>query len=430
MDPSLGKPDKELYTRLKRLMLIRVLFTSFLLAATLLLHLKNTQASVSGSLFILYVLISGNFTLSLLYTLFLKHINRLHLFTYWQVSFDTFTVTLIIYLTGGFWSVFSFLFLVVIIYASILLYRKGGLVMAGLCSAQYGILVVMQYTGLVVPYSVENSTSLLHMDFSTILFKVLITVVACFAVAFLSGLLAEQTRKTKIELNALSLHLKRVEKMASMGEMAAGLAHEIKNPLASLAGCIQLLKDEIQYSPDQDRLMRIVLRETDRLSALVNNFLLFARPPDGKPETVHLDHALNEIISLFEKDNLVSGKVHITKTLAPDCLVHIDPVHFRQVIWNLLLNAAEAIDGAGEIDVRVSARSNSLLVLSIEDSGPGIPPEHIQAIFDPFFTTKPNGTGLGLSIVHRILEAYDGRLDIQPQNKGTRVIVTLRRSLP
>ena len=105
----------------------------------------------------------------------------------------------------------------------------------------------------------------------------MITMIACFAVAFLSSLLAEQARKTKKDLLAMEEHVKRVEKMAAAGELGAGLAHEIKNPLASLTGSIQILKEEISYDQKHDRLMQIVLREADRLSSLVNNFLLFAK---------------------------------------------------------------------------------------------------------------------------------------------------------
>ena len=115
-------------------------------------------------------------------------------------------------------------------------------------------------------------------------------------------------------------HVKRVEKMAAVGEMAAGLAHEIKNPLASLTGSIQLLKEEIQYDSDHDRLMQIILREADRLSSLANNFLLYARPPAGKVEAIDLEKVLIETAELFEKSQLVSvgkGAVQFSLKIPP-----------------------------------------------------------------------------------------------------------------
>ena len=125
--------------------------------------------------------------------------------------------------------------------------------------------------------------------------------IACFAVAFLSTLLSEQTRKTKKELQTMEHHVKRVEKMALIGEMAAGLAHEIKNPLASLTGSIQLLKEDMRYDPDHDRLMQIILREADRLSSLASNFLFYARPPAGKVESIELGEVLLESHSAKSK---------------------------------------------------------------------------------------------------------------------------------
>jgi two-component system sensor histidine kinase PilS (NtrC family) len=213
--------------------------------------------------------------------------------------------------------------------------------------------------------------------------------------------------------------------MAAIGEMAAGLAHEIKNPLASLSGSIQLLREDMHYDPDHDRLMQIILREADRLSSLVTNFLLYARPPAGKVEVIELDKALIETAELFEKDGSTDGRISTAKKIAPDVWIAMDPVHLRQILWNLLLNAAEAIDGDGNITIEMYPAKNKHACVKISDTGCGMPLEILKSIFDPFFTTKSSGTGLGLSIVHRILEAYDSHLDVESEvNNGT--IFTLR----
>ena len=220
-------------------------------------------------------------------------------------------------------------------------------------------------------------------------------------------------------------HVRRVEKMASIGEMAAGMAHEIKNPLASLTGSIQLLSEEIGYNPDHERLMRIILREADRLSSLVNNFLLYARPPAGRAETFQLDKLLNETIELFEKDATAAGRIEVNKKIQPEVWICMDAVHLRQILWNLLLNAAEAIAGQGRIDIVMYAARNREAVIRITDDGCGMTAAQLKSIFNPFYTTKPTGTGLGLSIVHRILETYDSLLNVESEaDKGT--TVTLR----
>ena len=406
----------DLSTKIIWLMLVRVTFTAILLGSTLYAHFHADPSSDTYNILVLYYLIGFIFLLSIIYSFIFKRVKRQTLFTYVQFAVDVFIVTLIIYITGGFYSFFSFLYLVVIIYASMILYFKGGLFVAGLSSFFYAILLVSEVSSSINPYLEGTSDALNYgLSGSTILFRILITTAACFAVAILSGLLTEQNRKSQLELRAMEASLKRVEKMAYMGEMAAGLAHEIKNPLASLVGSIQMLKDDLRYDPDHERLMEIVLRETDRLSTLVNDFLFFARPPAGKPEKINLSQSINEITALFEKDPSQSKSFSLRKKLLPDLWVLIDRTHFSQVMWNLLLNAAEAIGDNGLIEIKTRITKNALVQIQVEDNGCGMQPDVVQSIFDPFYTTKPEGTGLGLSIVHRILESYNSRLDVDTQ---------------
>jgi two-component system sensor histidine kinase HydH len=210
--------------------------------------------------------------------------------------------------------------------------------------------------------------------------------------------------------------------------MGAGLAHEIKNPLASLTGSIQLLREELNYDYDHDRLMKIVLREADRLSSLVNNFLLFAKPPAGKIESIQLDRALTETVELFEKDHTCLDRITIKKDISPDIWIEMDAQHLRQVLWNLLLNAAEAIDEQGSIDIKLYLLKGEIACIEITDDGCGMSNETLDSIFDPFFTTKKSGTGLGLSIVHGILDSYGSRLEVKSRlDTGTTFTMRLRR---
>lgn len=428
MNTSYAEQKSELYYRLKWLMFGRVIFTSLLLGSMTILQLSESPKPKDKSLLILYGLISGIFLLSFFYTLLLNRIKRERYFAYLQISIDTLIVTLIIIVTGGFSSIFSFLYLVVIIYSSILLYRKGSMIMAALCSIQYGLMVDLEYYGIFRPFVIESGFDAIDYVWTYVLYKVLITMVGCFAVAFLSSLLAEQARKTKKELLAMEEHVKRVEKMAAAGELGAGLAHEIKNPLASLTGSIQILKDEINYDLKHNRLMQIVLREADRLSSLVNNFLLFAKPPAGKIEPIEMEKAISEVIELFEKDESCRGRINIEKVTIPNIWIGMDIEQFRQILWNLLLNAAEAIDESGNIEIKMYLMKNRYVGVDISDDGCGMTHETLASIFDPFFTTKSNGTGLGLSIVHRILESYDNWLNVESTvNKGTRFTLKLRR---
>lgn len=417
--------ENEFLHKLKWIMFFRLLFTTILLGSTIIFQLRESPSFLARPLVFIYVLTAAIYLLSFIYSLILRRVKRQLLFAYIQLIIDTVVVTLILFVTGGFSSIFSFLYLVVIIYSSMLLFRRGSMIVAALCSIQYGIMVDLEYYGILSPFVMEGGIASVYFTWSQALFKIVITMVACFAVAFLSGLLSEQERKTKKELLAMEAQVNRVEKMAVIGEMAAGLAHEIKNPLASLTGSIQLLREDLSDNTDHNKLMQIVLREADRLSSLVNDFLLFARPPMGKREPIELKGALMETMELFEKDSSSLGSITINKTLIPNVWIEMDMVHLRQVLWNLLLNAAESINGRGRIDIRMIPFKNRYIGVQISDNGCGIPDNIVQSIFDPFFTTKPNGTGLGLSIVHRIVESHNSMLEVESE-KDMGTTFTLR----
>jgi two-component system sensor histidine kinase HydH len=403
--------------KIKWLISVRFIFASLLLGATIVYQTGGTDESMAEPIVLLYGLSGTIILLSIAYRLLLPVIIRhQNPFIYGQLGIDTLCVTLIIFITGGHASVFSFLYLVVVIYASVFVFKQGTLVVAVLCSVQFAVLLILELNGLVNPsgYGVAVVSSL--PTGTQVFQKCAILTVACFSVAFLSGYLSDQERQSKAELAAMEVHLGRVQSLAQIGEMAAGLAHEIKNPLASLSGAIQILKGEMEAKDkDNMRLMHIVLRETDRLSSLVNNFLTFAKPSAGQTKCVNLGESLTEMATLFEKDNSVSRRIKMVLDIIDDAFIEIDPMQLRQVVWNLLLNGAEAVEDEGSIKITVRKLKNERVMVKMADDGCGMNEKTIKSIFNPFFTTKANGTGLGLSIVYRILETYDCRLDVQSE---------------
>lgn len=421
----------EAYDKLKWLTFFRLVFSTVLLGATIVLQIGEEPSFLSQPLLALYGLTGGIFFLSAVYAWALKHAKRYFFQAYFQIALDTVIVSLIIFITGGYSSIFSFLYLVVVIYASVLLLRAWNFLTAIFCGIQYGVLIGLEYFAVLRPVISDSDVLAINFAGPQIVYKVLMTLLACVTVAFLGSLLAEQTRKSRRELAAMEAHVKRVEKMAAVGEMAAGLAHEIKNPLAALSGSIQLLQEDISSNPASGKLMKIILRETDRLSSLLSNFLLFVKPPAGESKAIDIEKALAEVASLFEKDAKCLGSIAIRKSLMNNLWTDMDPAHLRQVLWNLLVNAAEAIDGEGIIDISMDTGHRGHVRVHIRDNGCGIPEDKIRLIFDPFFTTKARGTGLGLSIVHSILESYGCRLDIESRvNHGTTVTLNLKRIDP
>jgi two-component system sensor histidine kinase PilS (NtrC family) len=225
--------------------------------------------------------------------------------------------------------------------------------------------------------------------------------------------------------------VKRVDKMAAVGVLAAGMAHEIRNPLASLSGSIQMLKSELILNDYQQHLMEITLRESERLNSLVTDFLLFAHPPQTHKILCPIRRVIEETIDLFIRSPSFHDGIRLLRPNGHDEVrISIDPDQMKQVFWNLFINAAQAISEGGDIRIQLGKenlwrdtnlplspelKGREWVKISIIDSGNGIAPEEKEKIFEPFFTTKENGTGLGLSIVHKIIENHDGLIKVDSE---------------
>lgn len=407
-------------------MLFRVLFAFLLGGSMFAYRLGKEPGLLPLAVQIIYGLAVLILILSTFYFILFRFFRTSAHFAYFQLGMDAILTTFIIMVTGSFASVFSFMYLLIVIYSSILIFRKGSLILASFCSMQYSLLIGLEYHGHLSMFGMEEG--LPRIGWLFVSFKVIAVVSACYAIAFLSSLLAEREKRARDQLKAMEAHVKRVEKTAAMGEMAAGLAHEIKNPLASMSGAIQLLKEDMRLEPDKVKLMQIVLREADRLSTLVSDFLQFARPSAGKPEIIQLDKTLGEILALFQKDAKSQDRITFTVDLAPNIWIKIDHGHLRQVMWNLLLNAVEAIPDRGSVTINTIPIKNEHIWIEVIDNGQGMSQATLASIFDPFFTTRADGTGLGLSIVQRILAEYDSQLDVESEaGHGTKFTLKLKQ---
>ena len=219
--------------------------------------------------------------------------------------------------------------------------------------------------------------------------------------------------------------LRRGERMAAVGELAARLAHEVRNPLAAISGSIEMLGRAERSSPDAERLHDIVLRETERLDRLITDFLQYARPAPARREALRLDSVAREIAEMIHASQ---GEAHEFEwDIEPGLQVLGDEGQIRQLLWNLCRNALEAMPEGGRLEVRARACSSQApahgdrnrnvderaVELLVRDTGSGIAPTDVDQIFDPFFTTKKAGTGLGLATVHRIAESHDGHIAVE-----------------
>ncbi len=534
----------EYYVRIKWLIAIRIVLVTFLIGT--LIFFQHEYKLYPFTTTYLYYFVLVVYLLTAAYWYLLQKIQNLFLFSYVQIAGDVFLVTFLVYLTGGIDSSFSPLYHLIIISASIILYRRGGYLAASLVAILYGGMLDMQY------YNVSGFTRSTNFSAIQVLYLVFINILSFYTVAFLSGYLSEHLRKTRQELREKSTdfndlrafqdhilksigsgiltmdldgritswnpaaesitgysyseikvrlqevfgdsikglfghtndlkenpyrfnghivkkdgdtailgmsasllkderdavrgiilifqdittmvqmeeQVRRQERLATVGSLAAGIAHEIRNPLASLSGSIQVLQGEMNLQGDNKRLMDIVVREADRLNTIITDFLDYARPKTSHDDHILLSAVLEETITLLKNSRVFKESIHIRSSVAPAIAILGDPQRMRQVFWNLLINACQAMPNGGTLTINAvpyhQDEDADWCEIIIADTGQGIPREQRDKIFDPFFTTKMNGTGLGLAIVYRIIEDHNGTITVEAQDgKGTRFRIVL-----
>jgi len=235
---------------------------------------------------------------------------------------------------------------------------------------------------------------------------------------------------TKVkEMEAVS---ERNRRLAFVGEMAAGLAHEIRNPLASISGSIQMLMKESSMGTTEGRLMQVIMRGKDQLEGFVKDFLLLARHNRGPHHEVLIGGVIGEVLESARVMPDWNSNIEISDTLEEGCAIKGNREEMRQLIWNLILNAAQAMPEGGRLAVGVRKKNletHEGLEIIVADNGVGITDENKKMIFEPFFTTKERGTGLGLAIVMRIVNSYGGNLLLESTSGiGTKFVIWLPKT--
>ncbi len=533
----------EFYTKIKWLILSRLLLAAFLLSSLAFFQYSYHIFQFPPGTPIYFAI--AVLSLTGLYWYLLKVVHSLPLLAYIQTVGDILLISWLVSMTGGIDSGFALLYHVTIISASIILYRRGGYLSASLASILYGGLLDMQY------YSVLGFTPSQNYTPIQVLYLLFVNIISFYTVALLSSYLSERLRKTRQELREKSIdfddlqvvqdhilrsvgsgiitmnmtgeitswnnaaeqitgyrfdeirtnwkkafgdsikglfghtddlkdrpvrfegdiakrdgskatlgftasllkdeadtvrgiiltfqditrllemeeQIRRQERLATVGSLAAGIAHEIRNPLASLSGSIQMLQGELELKGDHKHLMDIVLRETDRLNTIITEFLDYARPRSSQMEQISLASLLEETITLFRNSREFRSDIVISCDIPSPITITGNPQRLRQVFWNLLINAVQSIHHEGTITISAASGAGidaNEVTIRILDSGMGIDSEHLDHIFDPFFTTKPAGTGLGLAIAYRIIEDHNGTIEVKSElGKGTAITINL-----
>jgi two-component system, NtrC family, sensor histidine kinase PilS len=220
---------------------------------------------------------------------------------------------------------------------------------------------------------------------------------------------------------------RRQDRLAAVGRVAAGIAHEIRNPLASMRGSIQVLRSDLSGDSSQAQLMEIILRESDRLNQIIADFLTYARPRNTQLALIDLREPLNETFTLLRHSPEIR-EGHILEEDLPDepVMVSADAAQLKQVFWNLSRNALQAMPEGGRLSAGLQRTNSGRLRITFKDTGRGMTPEQVEHLFEPFSSYTTGGTGLGLSIVYQIVRDHSGTINVRSlEGQGTTITVEL-----
>lgn len=245
--------------------------------------------------------------------------------------------------------------------------------------------------------------------------------------------MVDRLDSAKQELEKLHFHqMERADRLASVGEMAAGIAHEIKNPLTGIAAAITILKDDYVEADPRTEIVNEVLEQIKRLDKTVNDLLFFGKPTQPEPAYTNINYVLKKTLmfaSQHRGGKNIEKRLELQEDLPP---VYVDPKQIQQVFLNLILNAVQAMQNGGVLTLTsalVEGDGQQWVQIGIADTGPGIPPQILEKIFTPFFTTKAQGTGLGLAICHQLISQHNGRIFVASEDgKGTVFTIELPAS--
>ncbi|MBX7231404.1 MAG: PAS domain-containing protein [Bdellovibrionales bacterium] len=230
----------------------------------------------------------------------------------------------------------------------------------------------------------------------------------------------------RTEIKRLEKSLRQKEKLAAIGQLAAGIAHEIRNPLASISGSIQLMSSHPEKYPEEDiKLMKIVNREIDRLNGLITEFLDYVRPEEVKQQKINLNNIIHEVLEIIRFNEKIRKDVIQQINLRAKCDIVGNRDKLKQAFLNIVLNAFQALENSPHPELIIETNDiMDRVVLTVKDNGEGMDEKTQSRLFEPFFTTKPKGTGLGLAVTHKILESHEAKTLIKSQ-KGRGTIFTI-----
>lgn len=419
MKLELGVPDLSAGATLPRRLAwvtgVRLVLLTIPLALVAVFYLRGTFNVGAFTVRLLLFTLSFSFGLAAVYAALLRAGRGGRLMAHAQLLCDQVVWTIVVYLTGGVASGATSFYGLTCLLGAILTGARGAALAAGGGIACYLILILgLQFADW--PPPPDQPAALYVVSDSELVYYALINSLVLFVVALLAVYLAERLRLTGGELAQARERADQAERMAAMGRLATGLAHEIRNPLSSIAGSIQLLRSGNGLSDEDRELCEIVLRESARLNDLVTDMLDLSRPRPPRPMTLDVVRLVREVIELASRSGRATTDVAITLRAPATALVFADGAQLRQLTWNLVRNAVQ-VSGAGDevrVEVVIDATTDHVW-LAVRDEGVGLDEIAKQRLFDAFFTTRTQGTGVGLAVVKRIADDHGFSIDVESE---------------
>jgi two-component system sensor histidine kinase PilS (NtrC family) len=343
---------------------------------------------------------------------------------YFQICGDLLLITAFVYISGGANGSLYFLYVFSIITASIIISGRAAYLTAALSAILFGLLIDGLYFRIIPYFSSDYPADL---SFGSVLFTIFIAWGVFFVIALLMNSLTENLRRTAEKLRLAQKELDIKERLAAAGQVAANLAHEIRNPLAAVAGSVQVLKSELRLTNDQKNLMNIILRESERASQSIEQFLDLASPGKQVFSSINLSEVLKETLTVLKAGGELDSQYDVAGNYQSSQVRYYGNANqFKQIFWNLTKNAIKAMPRGGTLTIDFVSNGKRELAIRFADTGRGMSQESRQRLFEPFYSSFENGRGLGMAVVRRIVDDYEGKIQVSSEvDRGTTILITL-----
>jgi signal transduction histidine kinase len=394
----------------------RLILLSTLLGVILSVNLRGKLTWQSHTVQVALATLVIAFGLSALYAWFLRQGRGLQRLVNMQLVFDQAIWTIVVYLSGGASSGATSLYGISCLLGAMLAGFRGAALAAGAAAAFYVTLVLVMQAGLLRPPP-DQPAAVYEFATDELVLGGVVNLLVLVVVALLAGNLSERLRAAGGQLVRAQARADRAEREAELGRLAAGLAHEIRNPLGSISGSVRMLKAAPELQPEDQELCDIIEREASRLNDLVSDMLDLARTRRPELQVVDVSQVSREVVDLASHSGRSLGDVGVVY-LGPDGLrVSADGAMLRQLLWNLVRNAVQA-SGAGSV-VRVTTREvQGHVEVEVADHGEGLDEQAKERLFDAFYTTRSKGTGIGLAVVRRIVDDHGWTIRVEDTPGG------------